>query len=330
MIQEETLWSATPGPGGELTLLQRLPPGTRGGRVLFVLAMSRLARTALSLSVVIGVVTYGSASALAARPATGSTAKELSAAAAKWSTTDSLALDRAGNLIEDTGYRTQPFVRRTLWISSLDPQWARVLVWTTRNDRISTILKEIGGRWRTVASGGFGGADGNRRDAAQCRRTGIPPLVAADLALGSAYGYDPARRCQGPQGQFRRLMSAGERQGVRELATSDKWPGFHDDTGECVDRYPGQGTAARGSVARTQKAWSVLYVYCTQGSVGNQGQIGMFAAVFHSGRPVERLNVSPIFGTRCFSGRALASMPLVARLELGVCTLPRGLYDAAN
>ncbi len=283
------------------------------------------------LLLVVLMVLSGADPAEAARPADAGNRRALSAAAASWSGTDSLALDGAGSLIEQTVYGRKRLTRRGLWISSLDRRWARVIVRTTRDDRISTVLRRSGGRWRAVASGGFGGPDGNRRDGAQCRRSGIPRLVAVDLALGTYDAFDPAGRCQGPDSRRRRAMTAGELEAAVPTAISPDWAGPRDDFGDCVAQ-PSQGTAAKGFVSRTMPAWSFVQVYCTQGGVFGQAQLGRFAAVLHNGRPVERLNVSEnLRGDRCWSGRELPEMPIRARLELGVCTpMPFELLDSAR
>ena len=261
------------------------------------------------------------APAEAARTADASTRRALSAAAARWSADDELALNAKGGLVERTVYGTQRLTRRGMWVSSLDGRWARVIVRTTRDDRISTVLRLTGGRWRAVASGGFGGPDGDRRDAAQCRRSAIPRLVAVDLDLGTFGAFDPAGRCQGTTSARRRAMTAGELAAAVPTAVAEDWAGVRDDQGDCVAREPSQDTPPSGFVSRSLEAWSVVFVYCTQGSVGGSGQLRLFAAVLRDGRPVERVNVSTSQpGPRCWSGRELPSMPLTARLELGICT----------
>lgn len=272
------------------------------------------------------------APAEAARSADGAGRKALSRAAASWSATDSLALDGAGRLVELRDGGRWKLEYRWWWISTLDPRWARVIVMTTRDDRISTILRKRGGRWRAVASGGLGGRGGGARDGNQCRRSDIPALVAVDLGLGRNGAFDRRRSCEGPVSKRRRAMTAGELQAALPTAVSYDWPGVHDDLGDCIERYPGDGSPPAGFVSRSMPAWRFVRVYCTQGSVDGYAQLGEFAAVFRNGTPVERLNVSESYGgVRCWSGKALPGMPLRARLELGVCTpMPRELIYSAR
>lgn len=264
------------------------------------------------------------APAEAARSADGAARKALSRAAANWSATDSLALDGAGRLVELREGARWRLTYRGWWISALNSRWARVIVRTTRDDQISTILRKSRGRWRALASGGLGRGE---RDAMQCRRSRIPPLVAVDLGLGRHGAHDPRGRCEGPVSKRRRAMTASELDALIPAAVSYDWPAVRDDLGDCIEWYPGTDQPPAGFVSRSMPAWRFVFVYCTQGYVNGYEQLGEFAAVFRNGAPVERLNVSEVYlGVRCWSGKALPSMPLRARLELGICTpMPREL-----
>jgi hypothetical protein len=271
--------------------------------------------------VVLVAAVLAAAPAEAARSADGAARKALSRAAASWSPHDSLALDRAGRLVELREGSRWRLEYRGWWISALNPRWARVTVTTTRDDDISTVLRKSRGRWRALASGGLGGRTGGRRDGAQCKRSGIPALVAVDLGLGRRGSFDPRRHCEGPASKRRRPMTRAELDAAIPTAVSDEWPGVHDDLGDCSAQYPGDDYPPTGFVSRSMPAWSYVNVYCTQGSVGGFAQLGGFVAVLRGGAPVERLNTSEVYrGVRCWSGRALPTMPLRARLELGVCT----------
>jgi hypothetical protein len=269
------------------------------------------------------------APAEAARRAGGAERTALSRAAANWSATDSLTLDGAGRLVELRDGARWRLTYRGWWISTLNARWARVIVSTTRDDRISTIVRKSHGRWRAVASGGLSRGE---RDAMQCRRSGIPPLVAVDLALGRNGAFDRRGRCEGPASKRRRAMTGSELDALIPTAVAHDWPAVHDDLGDCVEWYPGTDQPPAGFVSRSSPGWRFVFVYCTQGYVDGYAQLGEFAAVFRNGTPVERLNVSEVYtGVRCWSGRALPSMPLRARLELGVCTpMPSELIAAAR
>lgn len=277
----------------------------------------------LLLLAVCGIALLGAvAEAHAARRATVREVRLLAAATASFSRSDALALDARGRLIERDAGVIRRFVQQGYFVSSHDRRWARVVVATTRSERYSTVLRLVNGRWRAVASGGLNGRHGADRDGRACAASRIPRLAAIDLALGRTGAFDVRRRCEGP------WLARVRRAPAADVATSDSFP-VQEDYGNCTLDYPGSpGTPIEAWRSRARPAWTMVRVWCTSGGVSGVEAIGEFGAILRSGSPVERISLSDVRRTqRCTNRGLLRTMPLVARLQLGICAVPDPLLD---
>lgn len=271
--------------------------------VSFVLMLSALAATATDAD--------------AARRASASEIRALSAATAAYSSRDSLTLDRRGLLVERDQGSTRRFVLQGHFVSTYNRTWARVVVASSRGERYSTVLRLVNRQWRALASDRLNSSTGANRDGRTCVISRIPHLAAIDLALGRNGAFDPRRRCEGAFALRTRAISPPG------IATEPDWS-EREDFGGCSLTYPGDASyPVRAYASRARPAWSLVHVWCTSGTVDGVPALGEFGAILRSGAPVERISLSELRPTeRCTNRALLSTMPLIVRLQLGVCTVP--------